>query len=430
MSRGLRAWQQLIGSARPVFTRPSFLLFSDLVDGWVICPLRRTVTGILRMADPSGRRAHDAYHRFLRAGAWSMQQLWKHLTVVCVHTLRSTGPSIVDIDDTLFHKTGHKIAGAGIFRDPLRSTARRVAYALGLNVVVVTLRITPPWGGEPLGLPINARLHRKDGPTLIELAAQMLAQISGWLPDRHLQVCADGAYASLAGAGLEHVHVCSRMRRDAAIFEPPPPRTGKRGRPRKRGARLACPATLARTIRRGFVHAEVDVRGKTLPRLIYARTVLWYHVIADRQVLLVIVRDPQRRQPDDFFFTTDLSAHPTWVAGHYAGRWSIEDTFRNVKQHLGGQQPQSWSGHGPERAAMLSMWIYTAVWCWYIRVIGTRPSWPNLPWYTAKRTPSFPDALATLRRQLWHNRIFDTTQPRPLTPKTAEALIDALARAA
>src|SRR5437016_12480296 len=35
----------------------------------------------------------------------------------------------------------------------------------GLNVVVLTLRIRPPWGGEPLGCPINIRLFRKGGAT-------------------------------------------------------------------------------------------------------------------------------------------------------------------------------------------------------------------------------------------------------------------------
>ena len=28
------------------------------------------------MADPAGRRAHDAYHRFIRDGVWSMSRLW------------------------------------------------------------------------------------------------------------------------------------------------------------------------------------------------------------------------------------------------------------------------------------------------------------------------------------------------------------------
>jgi len=37
-------------------------------------------------------------------------------------------------------------------------------------LVVVTLRVQPPWGGEPLGLPINVRLHRKKELTTLDLA--------------------------------------------------------------------------------------------------------------------------------------------------------------------------------------------------------------------------------------------------------------------
>jgi hypothetical protein len=33
-------------------------------------------------------------------------------------------------DDTLHHKSGRKVNGAGVFRDAVRSTVRRVVYAL------------------------------------------------------------------------------------------------------------------------------------------------------------------------------------------------------------------------------------------------------------------------------------------------------------
>jgi hypothetical protein len=39
----------------------------------------------------------------------------------------------------------------------------------GLNVVVLTLRIRPPWGDEPLGCPINVRLFHKGEATHNEL---------------------------------------------------------------------------------------------------------------------------------------------------------------------------------------------------------------------------------------------------------------------
>jgi hypothetical protein len=108
------------------------------------------------------------------------------------------------------------------------------------------------------------------------------------------------------------------------------------------------------------------------------------------------------RQLGDGLPSTDVDCAPEWVAEHYAGRWSIEDTFRNVKQFLGGQQPQSWRHQGPERAAGLSLWIYSATWLWYLTTQGTAVTWKHRPWYPKKATPSFVDALACLRRTLWH----------------------------
>jgi len=57
-------------------------------------------------------------------------------------------------------------------------------FAHGLNLVVLTLRVPPPWGGEPLGLPINMRLYRKGGPSLLDLGQAMIEEVAGWLPDR------------------------------------------------------------------------------------------------------------------------------------------------------------------------------------------------------------------------------------------------------
>jgi len=61
-------------------------------------------------------------------------------------------------------------------------------------------------------------------------------------------LCADGAYASLARRGLPRTTLTSRMRRDAALYEAAPPRTGKPGRPRKKGKRLDAPEEMARRL--------------------------------------------------------------------------------------------------------------------------------------------------------------------------------------
>lgn len=240
----ISTWIALIRQFLPVFTAPGAKIFLALVTGWVLCTGRHTITGILPFADPVGQHAHDAFHRFLPDAHWDMDALWKLLTVLLVKTFAAAGVVQLDLDDTLFHRCGRKVCGAGWWRDAVRSTRTHTVSAWGLNLVVLTLRVTPPWGGEPLGLPILMRLHRKGGDSLIDLAEAMLQQVAGWLPERTFRLHADGFYATLAGRGLVRVHLISRMRRDADLYEPLRATGGKKksGSPSQEGASPVYPS--------------------------------------------------------------------------------------------------------------------------------------------------------------------------------------------
>jgi len=428
----VNGWLALLGSVRAVFTAPSFAIFTDLLTGWVCAPGRRTVTAMITVADPTGRRAHDAYHRFLRDGAWNMNALWRTL---CVHAVTRFAPDgVIELvcDDTLHHKSGRHVDGAGTFRDAVRSTVKKVVYAHGLNLVVICLRVQAPWGGCPIAIPVNARLHRKnDDTTTIAHAANMMREIARWLPGRDLHLTADGAYATLARDLPDRAHLTSRMRRDADLYEAAPPHTGKPGRPRTRGAQLPKPPQLAAQARkRDWTEVNIDQRGKQITRLVYLRDVLWYRVNKQQLIRLVIVRDPDGIENDDYFFTTDLTATGAQTATRYAGRWPIEVCYRDVKQDLGGQDPQSWKRQGPERAAALSLWLHAAIWCWYLDTHPEGQTWIPRPWYRHKATPSFLDALAALRRVLWAQRITAMSSPSLDNTKITDALLDSLAYAA
>ena len=81
------------------------------------------------------------------------------------------------------------------------------------------------------------------------LDRRMVQALTSALPDRQSHVVADAAYAGRALRGLpDRVSWTTRLRKDAALFELAPPRTGKRGRPRVTGARLGSLESLARTL--------------------------------------------------------------------------------------------------------------------------------------------------------------------------------------
>jgi hypothetical protein len=425
----ISTWTELIQQFSPIFTAPGAQIFIRLITGWILCTTRRTVTGIIPFADPLSLRAHDAYHRFFPDCRWTMTKLWQTLTIILVRTFFRNTIITAALDDTLFHRSGRKVNGAGWWRDAVRSTKKAIAYAWGLNLVVLTLQIQPPWGGEPLGLPINMRLHRKNGPTLIELAVEMINELRQWLSERPFRVVGDGFYATLAGKALDGVKIISRIKRNANLYDLTPKRKSKRrGRPRTKGRKLAKLEKMAAHIQ-NWQTVTFRQRGKTVKRLVYTRAVLWY-TVSRKPVQLIISRDPDGKEKDDFLFTTDLTMTAAETLECYNDRWAIEDTFKNTKQLLGGQQLQTYKGKGPERAAGLSLWLYSVVWLWYLSQKSRRRYFIVQPWYCRKTNPSFADAVACLRRELWKERINCMFGKCAVHDKKFRYLLEALAPAA
>src|SRR5674476_1315579 len=141
---------------------------------------------------------------------------------------------------------------------------------------------------------------------------------------------------SCVGVGSRSPLVRGRPRRPVPAYPEPRSPPGcvatrpcsnhrRRAPPRTRGDRLPTPTQLSDTLpQRAWNKVAVDVRGATRDRLVHTRDVLWYRVNKTDLVRLVIVRDPDGREPDDYFFTTDLHATGDQVASRYAARWAIE----------------------------------------------------------------------------------------------------------
>ncbi len=249
-------WEAILAAASSVFTARSRELFRAIAAGWVLCPTRRTLTGIQLCADPAQTRAHDCFAYFFRDAVWEAGKLWCTLARLVLLPPFGPPPWVLHpgstpehpvlqalLDDTITGKTGRQINGAGSFRDPVRSTAKHVAFTWGLNVVLLCLTVRFPRIPQPIAIPVHLCIYRKGGPTRLQLAQAMLKDLADWLPDHFaFLITADGAYASLAGSRWPRSHFCSRIRSDAAIYDLPPPRhPGQRGRPRKKGPRLPTP---------------------------------------------------------------------------------------------------------------------------------------------------------------------------------------------
>ena len=78
----------------------------------------------------------------------------------------------------------------------------------------------------------------------------------------------------------------------------------------------------------------------------------------------------------------------------------------------------------------MSLWLYSAIWTWYITTFDTKCTWSVRPWYPKKQTPSFLDALAALRRTLWAERITPLSLGGRDHKKIIDGMLDILGNAA
>lgn len=430
-------------------TTPSAQSFATIVLGWILANGQRTMSGVVRAAGPHATKSHDAYHNFFSKSSWSIDALWRMLFVMLVRVFvinrnpgrQSLPPTIwIAGDDTLSKHWGRKIWGAGLYRDAVRSSKKHTAYAWGLNWVVLAMIVRVPLLKERfIALPILARLNpkldeeqnscaqdkaRKTKPkgegskkkkTTVTIMEEMIRTVAAWFPEAQFLFCGDGAYACVAGRVAGNVEVVSRIRRDAALYAPPPKRRKKGpGRPAKRGRRLPTPQKMADQVGKRWKLSEVDLYGKIVERQLYAFNALWYEVCPDRLVRIVIVRDPAGKSDDEFFFTTDLDMAPEAIVHCYTGRWAIEVVFRETKQYLGMDQPQARKKKAVLRITPLCLWLNSVIKLWFVLESEQgRPTLPQTdPWYHHKDTISFQDMLGAVRLYFWRHCIFHGSTSR------------------
>ena len=396
----------LLAAFQPCFTAPSFRTFCALAAGFLTQTGRRTVCGMLTGAGLSRVWRHDRAHRFFSHARWSAEAFGLVLANLIVALLVPGGePVLAAIDDTLFQRTGRKVHAIGWFHDGSAKGPRQVGR--GNNWVICAIVVRLPFLSRPVALPVLARLVHKDikpaGASRLVLARQMTAALARALPGRGIHVVADAAYAGKELRRLPAtVTWTTRLRKDAALYELPGPRTGKRGRPRAKGKRLPRLAALAD----GACFTPVAVRryGKTTTAQAAVVQCLWYGAFGPRPIQVVLIRDHTQTGYDLALATTDLAASPAAVIERYAARWSIEVAIEDAKQIFGAGQARNRLPAAVHRTVPFTLACQSLAMLWYATA-GHHPGDADdhrarAPWYRTKAKPSTADMIAKLRRVL------------------------------
>ena len=343
----------------PLFLQRSWRHAEVLLTGAILAPGQRTVTSILRITGLARERRFVNYHRVLNRAAWCPRAASRILLGLLVAAFAPRGPVVLGIDDTIERRRGKRIAAKGIYRDPVRSSHGHFVKASGLRWLSLMLLAPIPWAGRIWALPFltalapSERYCQQRGrrhKTLTDWGRQLVLQARRWLPGRELVVVADSAFAALeflAAVSRHRVAVITRLRLDAALYDPAPPRLpGTVGRPRTKGKRLANlsdvladPATAWQrvTVPGWYGNSERAIEVST-------NTAVWRHggmpIVPIRWVL---IRDPLGKFDPQALLCTDPAQDPVQVLRWFAQRWQVEVTFREVRDHLGVETQRQWS---------------------------------------------------------------------------------------
>lgn len=387
-----------------------------LVAGTLLTPGRRTVTAALRVMGLDQAAGFAVYHRVLSTGCWSSRLVARRLLLLLVAALVPSGPVVVGIDDTIERRWGAKIKARGIYRDPVRSSHGHFVKASGLRWLCVALLAPVPWAGCVCALPFltvlapseryaakQGRRHKK----LTDWARQALLQTARWLPGRRIVAVADSSFSAielLRDAG-RHLCLVSRLRLDAGLYAPAPPRRpGTPGRPPVKGERLpslkqrlADPATCWRNVTLDGWYGGAERR-----LAIASGTALWHHPGMQVPIRWVLVRDPGGDKPPQAFVCTDLHAEPVDILRWFVRRWRIETTFEEARRHLGMETQRQWTDLAILRTtpALLGLFSLVTLWATQLHAAQRHLLPERVAWYP-KYAPTFSDALALVRRELW-----------------------------
>ena len=433
----------LAGRMRPFrchFTAAVWRHVLVLVCGTLLAPGRRTVAAALRVMGLGGAAGFAVYHRVLSHGHWCWRALAHRLLLLLVAAFVPDGPVVVGLDDSIERRWGARIAARGIYRDPVRSSRGHFVKASGLRWLCVMLLAPVPWAGCIWGLPFLTVLapserfaaelgkrHKK----LTDWGRQALLQVARWLPGRRVVAVADGSFAAIALLRdlAPHLTVVTRLRLDACLCAPPPPRRPKRrGRPPVKGARLPSLADRLRNRRTPWRRVVIEGwYGRTSRRLdITSGTALWCHPGMRVAIRWVLVRDPTGEKTPQAFLCTDQQAEPADILRWFVRRWRTETTFEEARRHLGMETQRQWSDLAIRRTTPALLGLFSLVTLWASQLAAERgPVVEYVRWYP-KPLPTFSDALALVRRELWTAQVF-ATSPADQTAENGPAdLIDRL----
>lgn len=425
---------------RPLFSKSVFDHLQVLLIGAILTPGARTVANCLRLTGFDGDLHYQNYHRVLNRATWSVPNAGRYLLHLLIDSFATQDqPLVFGLDDTIERRRGDKIKAKGIYRDPVRSSRGHFVKASGLRWLCMMFLCPVPWAGCIWALPFmtvlcpSERYYKERGRShnkLTDRARQMIFQLSRWLPDRALIVVCDSSFAAIEflDSVRTHATVITRLRLDAALYEPARPRQkGKPGRTAKKGKKVAKLEARLVDEKTSWIRMLVSQwYGRSDYLLdVTSGTAVWYHAgMPAVPIRWVLVRDPQGKLDPKAFLSTNLALSPLEILTYFVRRWRVEVTFEEVRRHLGVETQRQWNDLAIARTTPCLMGLFSLV-TLFAHCYQDQLSVRQAAWYQ-KQALTFSDALAAVRIRLWKEMYLSMSGSKTETLKIPKPLFERL----
>lgn len=354
-------------------------------------------------------------------------------------------------DDTQTNHPGPKIQGADWMKDstPQATDSKKCR---GHSMVVVTLLVKhPKWG--MISFPLSFRLYISKGAMkklpeekqrpfmpktklLNIIVGSCLKELRQF--NKPVILLIDGGYANttvMTPMRKLGVEVITRYRKDAIFYDQDEePRTGKRGRPRKPRREVYDMEQCAECEHHPWQTIQCKVYGKERP-VKYKQFRVRSNISEGEEVLVIMSRwvpdNPLSKESKEskpswvLLVSTNLSRTAQEVIEAYSNRFSIEETFKELKEVEGIGKPQVRNLESTEATFQLQLFAYVLVelWSWnqndsILKEFRGLADDPN-------RRPSHADKRKLFRFQLLEKELLRISPDR-LNPEKIKTLLKCL----
>ena len=146
-------------------------------------------------------------------------------------------------------------------------------------------------------------------------------------------------------------------------------------------------------------------------RVISSKRADWFHSGQPAvPIRWVIVRDPLGKFKTQALLCTNLQATPQPIVEWFIQRWQLEVTLRDVREHLGVETQRQWSDLAIARTTPALLGLYSLVTVLAHRLAQRGKVLARQTAWYPKARPTFSDALAAVRYELWRCPAFHTSK--------------------